>query len=113
MSTRHAASRWGAVGELTLPPRRWRPHVASRLGAGGRVQDAADLTEPDTHWGGKRTTVPLPPSGRGRQALGPGPHGNRMFFERTNSYRVSAAFSRPKPLPLTPPNGEPRNARRM
>jgi glyoxylase I family protein len=35
-----------------------------------------------------------------------------MFFERTNSCSVSSAFSRPNPLPLTPPNGDPRNARR-
>jgi hypothetical protein len=40
----------------------------------------------------------------------PRPDGNRMFFERTNSCSVSTAFSRPNPLPLTPPNGEPRNA---
>src|SRR6266487_7167967 len=49
----------------------------------------------------------------GQVGTSPRPDGNRMFFERTNSYSVSTAFSRPKPLPLTPPNGEPRNARRM
>jgi hypothetical protein len=85
-------------------------------------------------WTQERGTAATEPSGRSRnspdrsgssppspadQSLGghagiwPRPDGNRMFFERTNSCSVSTAFSRPKPLPFTPPNGEPRKARRM
>ena len=49
----------------------------------------------------------------GQVGTGARPDGKRMFFARTNSRSVSGAFSRPKPLPFTPPNGVPRKARRM
>jgi hypothetical protein len=62
---------------------------------------------------GSSPPSPADQSRGGHTGIWPRPDGNRMFFERTNSCSVSTAFSRPKPLPLTPPNGEPRNARRM
>jgi hypothetical protein len=62
---------------------------------------------------GSSPPAPADQSLGGHTGIWPRPDGNRMFFERTNSCSVSTAFSRPKPLPLTPPNGEPRNARRM
>ena len=64
---------------------------------------------------GRRTELgPFAGQSRGGQVgISPRPDRNRMFLERTNSWRVSTAFSRPNPLSFWPPNGEPRNARRM
>ena len=50
---------------------------------------------------------------RGQAAAVLRPDGKRMFFDRTNSRSVSTAFSPSNPLPFTPPNGEPRQARRV
>ena len=84
-----------------------RPTVTPQHGAGSRHPGS----DPP---GAGLSPAPRAGQSRGGQAgISPRPEGNRMFLARTNSWRVSTAFSRPNPLPFWPPNGEPRNERRM
>ena len=107
-----------------------RPPDPLALDRGGRQRGAERELRPLR--GGQprlqQRRLPLPPAARrlarrapalrlsraaARSGSGPCPTGSGCSLRGRTRRRVSAAFSRPKPLPLTPPKGVPRKARRM
>ena len=110
---RQSQSAWGFVNEAAAE--RAVARLRADLDSGAWDRRYGALRRQPEFAGSLRliTAAPADQSLGGHTGIWPRPDGNRMFFERTNSCSVSTAFSRPKPLPFTPPNGEPRNARRM